>query len=389
MKHFIWLLFLLSVASCSDDDNKTNPTADNEIDETVRINEIQIIGSHNSYRKKTYQPIFDFVQGIKNLLPQDLDPDGWDYSHPVLEMQLGTYKVRGLELDIYPDPDGGHYFNRGGNSLVGEPIASGIDELNQPGFKIIHIPDLDYQTNYYSFKSALTALKNWSNANPKHLPIFVNIETKSSVPSSSLSLPNFVTEIPYTAEMVALLDAEVIEIFGADLAQVLTPDKLRGSFNTLNEVVAARQLPLLKEARGKIIFIMEGALTSLYIQSSPSLRGRTMFVYSDPGKDETVFVEHNSSVNEEAEILKDLADGYMIRTRADADTREARIGDFSSMNAAFRSGAHIISTDYYKPDERAGQAGWTNYQVIFPDNSTARINPVSAQDKIELGKLNE
>lgn len=388
MKSFIALLFLSTLFACSDDDSN-NLNASSEIDEKIRINEIQVIASHNSYRKKTYQPIFDFVQGIKNLLPPDFDPDGWDYTHPQLELQLSNYKVRGLELDIYPDPDGGHYFNRGGNSLVNEPIASGIEELNQPGFKIIHIPDLDYQTNYYTFKSALAALKAWSDAHPKHLPIFVNIEAKSAVPSSTLSLPNFVTEIPYTAEMVEQLDAEVREIFGADLAQVLTPDKVRGNFNTLAEVVAAKQLPLLKDARGKIIFIMEGALTSLYIASTQALRGRTMFVYSDPGNEETVFVENNDSKGEEAEIIKNVTDGYVVRTRADADTREARTGDFSTMNAAIRSGAHIISTDYYKPDERAGQPGWTNYQVQFSDNSKARINPIAAPDKIELGKLEE
>jgi hypothetical protein len=37
----------------------------------------------------------------------------------------------------------------------------------------------------------------------------------------------------------------------------------------------------------------------------------------------------------------------MVRTRSDADTREARTGDKTRFEAAVRSGAQLISTDYY------------------------------------------
>ena len=39
--------------------------------------------------------------------------------------------------------------------------------------------------------------------------------------------------------------------------------------------------------------------------------------------------------------------GYIIRTRADADTKEARVNDRSGFVAACNSGAQIITTDYY------------------------------------------
>jgi len=39
--------------------------------------------------------------------------------------------------------------------------------------------------------------------------------------------------------------------------------------------------------------------------------------------------------------------GYMVRTRADSDTEEARANDRSSFQAACVSGAQIITTDYY------------------------------------------
>lgn len=79
----------------------------------------------------------------------------------------------------------------------------------------------------------------------------------------------------------------------------------------------------------------------------------------------------------------------MVRTRTDAGTTQARTGDYSDMQAAFESGAQIISTDYYRPDARAGQPGWTDFTVRFPNNELARINPVNAASKQDLGLIRE
>jgi hypothetical protein len=48
------------------------------------------------------------------------------------------------------------------------------------------------------------------------------------------------------------------------------------------------------------------------------------------------------------------------------------------MNMAFSSGAQIISTDYYRPDERAPtDPGWSDYSVQLPNDVVARLNPVN------------
>ena len=62
--------------------------------------------------------------------------------------------------------------------------------------------------------------------------------------------------------------------------------------------------------------------------------------------------------------------GYYVRTRADADTKEARAGDYSRWRAALISGAQIISTDYYVPDARLG----TGYCVKLPGGQPGRWN---------------
>lgn len=103
-----------------------------------------------------------------------------------------------------------------------------------------------------------------------------------------------------------------------------------------------------------------------------------MFVYDTPGQPEAAFVILNDARADSAQIRALVQQGYMVRTRCDSGTMEARNGDYSGMNAAFASGAQILSTDYYRPDNRAGQTGWTDYQVKFPGGHIGRKNPINA-----------
>ncbi len=43
--------------------------------------------------------------------------------------------------------------------------------------------------------------------------------------------------------------------------------------------------------------------------------------------------------------------GYLIRTRTDSPTADARANDTSERETAFASGAQYLSTDYYEPSE--------------------------------------
>jgi hypothetical protein len=61
-----------------------------------------------------------------------------------------------------------------------------------------------------------------------------------------------------------------------------------------------------------------------------------------------------------------------VRTRADADTKQARKGDGSQRDKAMASGAQFVSTDYREPDRRL-----SDYSVQFPGGRVARSNPIS------------
>lgn len=391
---FIFTLFLLStgIYSCKKEtSDRQTGGYDNGPTDSLRMNEIQIIASHNSYHLKTDPEVFDFLTNLFSLgaLPSSLNPSDIDYEHESLSRQLSDFNVRGFELDINNDPLGGHFYKRTGASLAGLPAESGVQELQEPGFKIIHIVDFDYNTTNYTLVSAMRELKAWSDAHPNHLPLLVNIETKDDTPGDIINIPGvgLTTSVPYDASACDKMDEEIKSVFGENLDKLITPDKIRGEFPTLREAVLSRGWPTLAESRGKIAFIMQGAAESLYKAGHPSLSGRAMFVYVDPAADEAAFIIRN---NPNASDIPDLVtQGFMVRTRSDAGTDEARTGNYSGRDAAFASGAQIISTDYYRPDSRAGTPGWTDYKVQFPNGEVARINPVSAADRQNLGKIKE
>jgi hypothetical protein len=80
----------------------------------------------------------------------------------------------------------------------------------------------------------------------------------------------------------------------------------------------------------------------------------------------------NDPIGQLHEIQRLVRAGYMVRTRADADTREARNNDLGRRDAAFASGAQAISTDYYLPATHFGN----EYQVSLPQ--PFQCNPITA-----------
>lgn len=375
-------LLLIAIAGCKKDAKVAESAYPHTPqDDLLHLNEIQIIASHNSYRIHTTDTIFNYLKNIQSLLPSNLNPDGLDYTHVDFDQQMSTYGIRGLEIDIYNDPNGGDFANRKINEQVGLPLESGIAELNDPGFKVLHIKDVDYNTHYYTFKKALEAVKLWSDAHPYHLPLFINVETKQDAPGDNPTLATFGFQkaFPWDASAADQLDAEVKAVFGQNTDKLITPDKLRGNLATLEQAALQKKWPTLYDSRGKIILIMQGNAESYYKAGHPSLQGRTMFVYSTPGTAEAAFVILNNPTSQKATITQRVQEGYIVRTRSDADTQEARTGDYTDMNNAFSSGAQITSTDYYIPDPRGGiDSGWTTFSVKLPEGSIARKNPVNA-----------
>ena len=97
-----------------------------------------------------------------------------------------------------------------------------------------------------------------------------------------------------------------------------------------------------------------------------------MFVSASPGQPDAAFLIINNPLRSKKDIQELVRKGYMVRTRADADTREARAGDLSRFHEALASGAQYISTDYYWKAPTLS----TDYLVQLPDNRIVRANPL-------------
>jgi hypothetical protein len=358
------IVLSLTLTACSDSDSNIDREAPSE--SMVAINQVQYLGTHNSYHMRIRDDIFQILLSFIPELAPTLD-----YSQVPLTEQFESQGVRHIELDVFRDPEGGLYADRHALVLFEEDIASGIPQLSEPGLKVLHVQEIDYQTSCYTFVACLKEVKAWSDSNPDHLPIMVLVEAKDEVIDDPLDL-SFSIPLPIDESALDNIDSEILSVFPG--AQLITPDFVRGERGSLEEAVLEDGWPLLQEARGRIMFALDngGATRDMYTDGHPSLEGRVMFTNSAPGTPEAAFIKQNDPSDFMA-IQQLVQQGYMVRTRADADTEQARTGDTTRREAALESGAHFISTDYPVPDLR-----FSDYQVQIPGDNIARCNPVNA-----------
>jgi hypothetical protein len=335
--------------------------------DTARLNQVQVIGSHNSY-KKPIDP--DLFAALRPKMGERLN--GLDYEHIPMPDQL-TLGLRNLEIDVLHDPEGGRYADPYGLRLLkqmGKKAAPyDADRMRKPGLKVLHVQDIDFRSHVYTFKEALEELKAWSDAHPDHLPIVITMNAKDSSPKD----PNFVQALPFDKAAWDAWDAEIREVLSP--SKLITPDDVRGSYETLEAAVLAHNWPTLAESRGKFLFVLDekGQKLQSYIEGHPSLRSRVMFGNAPVGTPEAAFLILNEPHEQFKVIQQRVRAGYLVRTRADAETKEARTGDRSRMEKAFASGAHVVTTDYYQEDKRF-QSG---YKVTFPTGGYIRWNPLT------------
>jgi hypothetical protein len=334
-------------------------------DDNVRINEIQVIGTHNSYHA-------GFAPSEAKLWQQK-NPRlfrGLDYRHPSLTTQLNS-GVRQIELDIYADTKGGLYAHPAGPGLVaqaGLPADPDFDPqhlMDKPGFKVMHVQDVDVRSNCQPFTACLAEVRAWSKAHPGHVPVFILVETKQS--PLKVAFPTTQPE-PFTPAVFDALDREIESVFPP--AEIITPDNVRGDRPTLEEAVRAGHWPTLAEARGKVVFLMDQRpVGPIYLEGHPSLKGRILFTNATPGSPDAAFTEQNDGTPAAIDAI--VRQGYLVRTRTDSDTEEARTNNTTRRDAAMKSGAQILSTDY--PVSETAPSG---YNVGFPNGLIARCNPI-------------
>ena len=284
----------------------------------VKINEIAVIGTHNSYQmiptpqKYIYEKFMMFISSGKKGTKLNFEMDPYT-------VQL-EYGIRNLEIDIET-----------------------VDKDGEISFIVTHSPISDNTSSAYDFAKGLSEIALWSDNNPNHLPVYLLIEPKGEVPSIN-NMKDF------SAEYAKKLDEIIRDSLGDRL---LTPKQTIGKYRSFEEMRTADAWPSLKDAAGKIIVLLHPCdVTDEYISSDTSLASQAMFPmlrFEDIDKPYASFIldndpdaatENNKITIEEKKL--------MVRTRADSYPSFSQ----ERYEYADKCGSHIITTDYPPRDVR-------------------------------------
>ena len=120
------------------------------LDANMRINQLQFVGTAESYKLAPSDAMLSLIRmGGKK------DAEALDFSEPPLADQLNA-GARSLEFDIAYDPKGGLFKNPAGASMADELLdPTYVDAMSQPGFKVIHVLDVDFHSSCLALKDCL------------------------------------------------------------------------------------------------------------------------------------------------------------------------------------------------------------------------------------------
>ena len=333
------------------------------MDANLRMNDILSVGVHNSYHRVADTRVMALIKAAK--------PRTWmglDYDHDGQAALLDD-GARALELDLVYDPKGGRFAHPAGAKLAGLPEEPAyVAAMSAPGLKVLHVQDIDYRSNCLTFVACLKIIRAWSDAHPRHTPILITMNTNDE----PTKVPGGVDELPFDARAYDAVDAEILSVFPRQ--RLITPDQVQGRYPSLRAAVRARGWPSLSAARGKILFALDEPPehVAVYRGARRSLEGRVLFVNTDEASPASAYITLNEAADA-PRIARDVRAGLLVRTRADADTVEARRNDTRRRQTALASGAQYVSTDYRHPDARLSP-----YEVRLPGGAITLCNPVRA-----------
>jgi len=313
----------------------------------LRLNEIQVLGSHNSYKLAMTAENF---ASLKARSPETAE--SLNYWHLPLPEQLDL-GIRKLELDVFFDPRG--------------TLFPGVTEGSGSQFPVLHVQNLDDRSSCPDLVRCLQQLRTWSDTHPDHVPIFISFNAKDQV----IDRPGFLRPLGFGEDAWAAMDAELRTVLGEKL---LTPVSVI--------VNGAPDWPPLDEVRGGFIAILDegGDKRTTY---ASRWKSRAMFANLPEDEAGAAILIINDPVEHFDRIQRLVRRGFIVRTRADADTAEARTADTTRRDKALASGAQLVSTDYYLPATHFG----TDYVVELPGGM--RCNPLLRSSDCRLSEGEE
>jgi hypothetical protein len=296
--------------------------------ESLRLNHIQVKGTHNSYHQ---QGLIAWHASHK-------------YTHLSLTDQLEKRGIRAFELDVH-------------RPLIGSDL------------EVYHIAAIDSKSTCSKFKDCLREMRNWSDQHPNHVTIFVWIEVKDT--TGGLKFDNF-----------DRIDEEIREILGDRL---ITPDDLQNGHETLQAAIQKDGWPELDAARGRFLFLLDSddRTASVYLDKG-SLAGRVMLpraseahlnspwavvAKTGPGSFHTAALQKNFLV----------ADNLCSPENKATDCH-------AKLQRAVSAGTPLLMDDF---EGDAAKQSHDGYYVQLPEQLIVRCNPVTAGRLCEYHELDQ
>jgi hypothetical protein len=293
------------------------PAGDTHEFDELRYDELQVVATHNSYN---LAPTWLQTEVIRLVEPGEAD--ALQYDHATLTEQLDA-GIRSFELDARWD--GEHFWS-------------------------VHVPLVGNRATAPDLALGLEEIALWSERHTDHLPISIMVEVKHDYTYLDPRLQDF------DAAAADALDALVADTLGERL---FTP-------GDLDEGLEAAW-PTVGELRDRVLLYFgdNEQVRELYLDGHRDLAGRSLFTSSKTGAPDARFAIIDEP--DDPRVATALADGVIVRTRADADLATGA----EQRGAAFASGAQIVSTDFPPSEPQQG----TGYLVEFSDGSLVRAVP--------------
>ena len=122
-------------------------------DPGLKLNQIQIVGTAESYKLAPSAQMLSLIRmGGKK------DAEALDFTQPPITDQLDA-GARALSFDVVFDPQGGLFKNPAGASMADELLDKDyVAAMSQPGFKVMHVPDVDFKSSCMMLKDCLAQI---------------------------------------------------------------------------------------------------------------------------------------------------------------------------------------------------------------------------------------
>jgi hypothetical protein len=184
------------------------------MDAHLRLDQIQVVGTAESYKQRP-------SAGLHRLIRMGgmADAEALDFGQPSLTAQLDS-DVRALSFDVAYDPNGGLFRNPAAASMAMELLDDNyVGAMRRPGFKTIHVLDVDYNSSCLALADCLKQVADWSRAHPRHLPIVITLHTNDA----RTPMPGATRPLACDAAALDALDSEIRAAFTARSTSGFSP----------------------------------------------------------------------------------------------------------------------------------------------------------------------